>query len=663
MAKNIYQVYQTNPITSNQSQDLMYFGRSPYGLGDDTAMLFSDFANQFGAPYTPSALTKTDDSNVTLTLGGSPLSALLQPVSLTLGWTGELSAVRGGTGVNNGANTATFAGNLNFASSFTTSGNFAVTQTYTGPTNVTFPTSGTLATTSQLPTPSALTRTDDTNVTITLGGTPNTALLESVSLTMGWAGQLSVPRGGTANSSFTAYSVICGGTTSTGALQSVVGLGSAGEQLTSNGPGQLPTWQAGTVIAPAAMTKVDDANVTLTLGGSPSTSLLAATSLTLGWTGFLSPARGGTGVNNGTSTFTIGGNFQMTGAFTFNGTLTGNTSVTFPTSGTLATTTSASGHVTSGTINQLSWYAATGDTVSGLSTVNNAGLLTDGSGVPGWVAYTGTGAPVLGTSPTITTPRIAQIQDSSGNPILGMANGVGSADYLNIAAATTQPELQAVGSSTNISMLLRSKGTGNLIVSTQAPTAPLLIYSGTSSQHATFFNFANTSATRNVTFQDADGTLAYLSDITGSSVPTGAVFYFPVASIPAGYLACNGADVSRTTYSALFALIGTTYGAGDGSTTFNLPNLARRVVMGEGGSASGIIGNTVASVGGSETINILYTNLPTSIPASNGVITTQSVSSGASTNVPGGAASWTTGAAVATSIVQPAMVLRPLIKT
>ena len=48
MSKNIKQVYDTNPITSNTSTDLMYFGQSPYGNTDDAAMLFSDFAAQFG---------------------------------------------------------------------------------------------------------------------------------------------------------------------------------------------------------------------------------------------------------------------------------------------------------------------------------------------------------------------------------------------------------------------------------------------------------------------------------------------------------------------------------------------------------------------------------------------------------------------------------------
>ena len=54
---------------------------------------------------------------------------------------------------------------------------------------------------------------------------------------------------------------------------------------------------------------------------------------------------------------------------------------------------------------------------------------------------------------------------------------------------------------------------------------------------------------------------------------TGIVSRFAGSVIPSGWLLCNGAPVSRTTYSALFAVIGTTYGAGDGSTTFNLPNI------------------------------------------------------------------------------------------
>ena len=70
---------------------------------------------------------------------------------------------------------------------------------------------------------------------------------------------------------------------------------------------------------------------------------------------------------------------------------------------------------------------------------------------------------------------------------------------------------------------------------------------------------------------------------------------FAGATPPAGYLVCDGSAVSRETYSALFAVIGTVYGAGDGSTTFNLPDLTGKVAIGY--STSHALGTT----GGEET--------------------------------------------------------------
>jgi hypothetical protein len=67
---------------------------------------------------------------------------------------------------------------------------------------------------------------------------------------------------------------------------------------------------------------------------------------------------------------------------------------------------------------------------------------------------------------------------------------------------------------------------------------------------------------------------------TSSGVPLGAVMAFAMNSVPTGWLAANGAAVSRATYATLFAAIGTTYGAGDASTTFNLPNLRGIFVRG-----------------------------------------------------------------------------------
>ena len=61
--------------------------------------------------------------------------------------------------------------------------------------------------------------------------------------------------------------------------------------------------------------------------------------------------------------------------------------------------------------------------------------------------------------------------------------------------------------------------------------------------------------------------------IDSKGVPSGAVMYFAMVTAPTGWLKADGAAVSRTTYAALFAAIGTTFGSGNGSTTFNLPDL------------------------------------------------------------------------------------------
>ena len=68
----------------------------------------------------------------------------------------------------------------------------------------------------------------------------------------------------------------------------------------------------------------------------------------------------------------------------------------------------------------------------------------------------------------------------------------------------------------------------------------------------------------------------------GKAVPAGTVIAFAANAAPEGFLLCNGAAVSRTTYKALFSAIGTTYGAGDGASTFNLPDLADRFIQGSG---------------------------------------------------------------------------------
>ena len=75
-------------------------------------------------------------------------------------------------------------------------------------------------------------------------------------------------------------------------------------------------------------------------------------------------------------------------------------------------------------------------------------------------------------------------------------------------------------------------------------------------------------------------TTAFVGAESQIAAPVGSVYTFAGATVPTGWLKCNGALLSRTTYAALFAVIGTTYGAGDGSTTFALPDLRGEFVRG-----------------------------------------------------------------------------------
>lgn len=201
------------------------------------------------------ALTKADDTNVTLTLGGTPSTALLQAVSLTVGWTGTLAIGRGGTGgatktaAFNNLTPNTTLGDISFhngtdevrlAGNTTTTRQF-LSQTGTGTVSAA-PSWASIAGTDV--TGAALTVGNDTNITLTLGGTPATALLRAASITVAWSGTLGVDRGGTGRASATAFMLLAGGTTATGAHQSVAAGTTNGQALLFQGAGALPAFGA-----------------------------------------------------------------------------------------------------------------------------------------------------------------------------------------------------------------------------------------------------------------------------------------------------------------------------------------------------------------------------------------------------------------------------------
>jgi len=96
--------------------------------------------------------------------------------------------------------------------------------------------------------------------------------------------------------------------------------------------------------------------------------------------------------------------------------------------------------------------------------------------------------------------------------------------------------------------------------------------------------------------------MANLQDLTNRS-EVGAIKPWGKSTAPAGYVLCDGTAISRTTYADLFAIIASTYGAGNGSTTFNVPNLQGKMPQGYDGSTY-----NMAGTGGANTVTVAVTN-------------------------------------------------------
>lgn len=221
----------------------------------------------------------------------------------------------------------------------------------------------------------------------------------------------------------------------------------------------LPTANSGVLITNSG--GVPSIGTTLPLGVQ--TNITELGTITVGvWNGtVISPQFGGTGVNNATSTFTIGGNTSFIGAFSFAGTLTGNTAITFPTSGTLATTSA---------IPSLPLSLTNGGTGASL-TANNGGIFYSNATTGAILAGTATATlPLL--SGASTTPAWATVKYlsslSQGNLVMGSilaANSLssltttGNAVLTSVAGSPTTPQWVALSA-------------GNFIIGTSgAPTA------------------------------------------------------------------------------------------------------------------------------------------------------------------------------------------------
>ncbi len=161
-------------------------------------------------------------------------------------------------------------------------------------------------------------------------------------------------------------------------------------------------------------------------------------------------------------------------------------------------------------------------------------------------------------------------------------------------------------------------------------------------------------------------------------MPSGSLLDFAGTSVPSGFLACDGAAVSRTTYSDLFASISTVYGVGNGTTTFNVPNFSGRAAIGSGtytDTVSGSITRTVGQSLGAEKHTLTVAQMPShnhiQDPHTHNIITPvggSGAGSGQTVAFPSGVTSATTavnnptGGDLPHNNMQPSLVILKIIK-
>jgi microcystin-dependent protein len=169
----------------------------------------------------------------------------------------------------------------------------------------------------------------------------------------------------------------------------------------------------------------------------------------------------------------------------------------------------------------------------------------------------------------------------------------------------------------------------------------------------------------------------YLDGVTSSiqtqfnniqTVPSGVISVFGGSSAPTGYLLCDGTAVSRATYSALFGIISTTYGVGDNSTTFNVPNLKGKVAVGRDSSQSEF--DNLGETSGAKTVTLTTAQMPAHTHSLNpGQVVGGSGSGGTNNYAPTGnnptanTSITSTGGGEAHNNLQPYLVINYIIKT
>lgn len=234
------------------------------------------------------------------------------------------------------------------------------------------------------------------------------------------------------------------------------------------------------------------------------------------------------------------------------------------------------------------------------------------------------------------------------------------ASYLTLANDATLTSERVLTAGTTITLTDTGPG-GTLTVSGSGPS--VRVNSGGSVFTRRRLNFIG-----NLTIADDPGNDEV--DLDLGTVPAGAVLMWTATSMPSGWLECDGAAVSRTTYAALFAVIGTTFGAGDGASTFNLPNAKSRFVRGLNGADAAC--NELGETGGADSVTLTSNELPahSHSPQSGftsfwcrDVTTPTATLTGVATNARAAAATASSGLGAAFSVLNAFLTLKFIIKT
>jgi microcystin-dependent protein len=190
------------------------------------------------------------------------------------------------------------------------------------------------------------------------------------------------------------------------------------------------------------------------------------------------------------------------------------------------------------------------------------------------------------TAGTTTATSLVIASDTSGT--LAFAGGTGTAMTIASGVVTLTTPLAITSGGTGVNSLgtgvatalgQNVTGSGSIVLAT-SPSMASPTFTGTP--------IAPTATVGTNTTQIATTAFVQTGLGTVNSVIAGTIQMWPTVSAPSGYLLCDGTAVSRTTYATLFGVVGTTFGTGDGSTTFNLPNYQDRMPIGKGTIAASI---------------------------------------------------------------------------